>query len=220
MNLKKIICVLLPLLLFLSGCQKDNNLSKNLSRIRDNCFYGESQNYQLTAYPEVRETPMIADGIINPPQKTVILKLKVKDNVAGEYTVSFTTDKQYSDTFNFSALSDSYVISIDVDMLPNKPFIATITRENDTQEINLESKLSKDTISSQKALDCAYKHKKEYIESKSINGVFGGEIYLRLIADGSKNYWYVGIITKEETLCLLLDGSGNLLEEKTIPNPL
>lgn len=85
--------------------------------------------------------------------------------------------------------------------------------------MTLESKLNKDTISPKTALDKAYKSKNEYIDERSVNGVFGGEIYLRLIAESDKNYWYVGFITDEETLALLLDDKGVLLEERILPNP-
>ena len=52
-----------------------------------------------------------------------------------------------------------------------------------------------------------------------INGVFEGEIYLRLICESDKNYWYVGLITEKNTLCLLI-GENGVIDERTIPNPV
>ncbi len=220
--IKKITAVfmLIIALLSFSACNKGVNLEESLSRLRDNCYVGKSENYQIYAYPEVRESPMIADGQINPAKKTVIVKLKVLNGESGEFTVNFSIDKEYSDTFSFSAFSDCFVTAIDVEKLPDKPFIVTITHDGKSENINLESLLLSDTVSAEVALKNAYKHKKEYVDGLSENGVFSGEIYLRLITEGGKNYWYVGFITKETTLCLLLNGKGEVLEEKSIPNPM
>lgn len=203
----------------LPACSTENDLAGNVSRLRDDTYYGESESYTLYAYPEVCESPMIADGSINPTKKVVILKLKVKSGEDGEYSVSFTTDKTYTETFSFSAFQDSYVSHITVEKLPDEPFIATICYSDKSEEINMTSLLKESTISADEALESAYSAKKEYVDGYMENGVFNGEIYIRLIADGEKNYWYVGFITENETLCLLLDESGTVLEERTINNP-
>lgn len=221
MKIKKIILSFLLIFaaIFAFGCKNTPTLFDNVSRLRSDVFYGETENYTVTVYPELRESPMIANGEISEIKNFVIIKLQVKNNLTGEFTVSFEVDKKYSETFGFSAFSDCYVSSVEVEKLPDKPFIATITHENDSENVTLESKLNKDTISPKTALDKAYKSKNEYIDERSVNGVFGGEIYLRLIAESDKNYWYVGFITDEETLALLLDDKGVLLEERILPNP-
>lgn len=220
--LKKSAVIVLSLIMAIAlcGCSEKSRLDESVSRIRDNAFIGQSENYVLNAYPEVRETPMIADGKINPAKKIVIIKLKVLNGESGEFTVNFTSDKEYSDSFSFSAFSDCFVTSIEVDKLPDKPFIATITHNGKSENLNMESLLLSETVSSETALKNAYKAKKEYVDGLSENGVFCGEVYLRLITEGGKNYWYVGFITKETTLCLLLSGKGEVLEEKSVPNPV
>lgn len=221
MKIKKIILSLLLIsaTTFAFGCKKSPALFDNVSRLRSDVFYGETENYAVTVYPELRESPMIANGEISEIKNLVIIKLRVKNNLTGEFTVTFEVDKKYSETFSFSAFSDCYVSSVEVEKLPDKPFIATICHEEALENVTLESKLNDDTISYKTALDKAYKSKTEYIDERSVNGVFGGEIYLRLIAEKDKNYWYVGFITDEETLALLLDDKGVLLEERILPNP-
>ena len=66
-----------------------------------------------------------------------------------------------------------------------------------------------------------YNSKKEYIQAHSQNNTFNGEIYVRLIEQGGKNFWYVGLITKEKTLALLVDGkTGKILSEKSLHSKL
>lgn len=202
-----------------SACGKNPNLGENVTRLRSNCFYGETENFTLQVYPELRESPMIADGVMNPVKKTVIIKLKVNNGDTGEYTVNFTTDKSYSETFAFSAVSDCFISTLEATKLPDKPFIATITHEGKNENVNMESLLLSDTISPDVALQNAYKEKKDYIEGYMQGGVFNGEIYLRLIAENNKNYWYVGFITEKETLCVLLNGKGKVIDERILANP-
>lgn len=221
MKIKKII-VILTALLFLTlicGCSEKFRLDENVSRLRSNAFFDENENYLLYAFPEIRETPMIADGVINKTEKTVILKLKLKYAAEGEFTVNFTTDKEYSETFAFSAFSDCFVTSVKVNMLPYKPFNATITHNGESQTLYMESLLNEKTVTADVALKKAYKAKKDYVDKHTVNGVFDGEIYIRLITENDKNYWYVGFTTKEQTLCLLLNDKGELVDERTIPNP-
>lgn len=221
MKIKKNI-VILTALLFLTlicGCSGKFRLDENVSRLRSNAFFDENENYLLYAFPEIRETPMIADGVINKTEKTVILKLKLKYAAEGEFTVNFTTDKEYSETFAFSAFSDCFVTSVKVNMLPYKPFNATITHNGESQTLYMESLLNEKTVTADVALKKAYKAKKDYVDKHTVNGVFDGEIYIRLITENDKNYWYVGFTTKEQTLCLLLNDKGELVDERTIPNP-
>lgn len=219
MKFRKIILIftVLATVSTLFGCQKQTRLQESLSRLREDVYVGESENYRLTVYPELRESPMISDGKISQLKNVVILKLQVKNGLSGEFTVSFSTDKTYEETFSFSAFSDCYVSSIEVEKLPDKPIIVTICHDEETETINTLSQLKSSTITYTAALNAAYKAKKDYLDEKMQNGVFGGEIYLRLIAENDKNYWFVGFITEKGTLCLLLSDSGALLEERSLP---
>ncbi len=221
MKIKTIIAIftIILSLTLTCGCSEKFRLDESVSRLRADAFFDENENYVLYAYPEIRETPMIADGVINKTEKTVILKLKLKSAAEGEYTVNFTTDKEYSETFAFSAFSDCFVTSVKVNMLPDKPFNATITHNGESQTLYMESLLNEKTITADAALKKAYKEKKDYVDKHIVNGVFNGEIYIRLITENDKNYWYVGFTTKTQTLCLLLNAKGELLDERTIPNP-
>ncbi len=221
MKIKKFIVIFVSITLILSftACSKTPNLVQSVSRLRADTYFGENENYTLTIYPEVREHPLIADGKINQTKKVLIVKLKVKNNLSGEFKITLTLDKEYAETFNFSAIADCFITSIDVEKLPDKPFIATICHNESMENVNMESLLKPSTISADKALNLAYKHKKEYVDNLMINGVFEGEIYLRLICEIDKNYWYVGFITEKNTLCLLI-GENGVIDERTIPNPV
>lgn len=219
MKFRKIVLVftVLATVFTLLGCQKQTRLQESVSRLRENVYFGESENYRLTVYPELRESPMIADGKISKLKNVVILKLQVKNGLSGEFAVSFTTDKTYEETFSFSAVSDCYVSSIEVEKLPDKPIIVTICHDEAQDVITTKSQLKSSTITYSAALNAAYKAKKDYLQDKMQNGVFGGEIYLRLIAENDKNFWFVGFITENGTLCLLLNENGVLLEERSLP---
>lgn len=221
MKIKKIIAICIAVLSIscLFGCAEKNNLDENVSRLRKDAYRGETENYLINVYPELCESPMIADGVMSPAKKNVIIKLKVKNGKTGDFKVTFTTDREYSDTLSFSAVSDCFVSTFTVQKLPDKPFIVTITHENQSENVNMESLLLPSSVTYEKALYNAYLYKKDYVDGLSYKGVFNGEIYIRLIADGNENFWYVGFITSDQTVCVLLSSSGKVLEEKTIKNP-
>ena len=218
--LKKILPVLvIGVFCLLSGCNKSGGLLGNVSRVRSNIFKGQSDSYEVTLYPETRESPLIADGNIGDSEKIVIVKLRVKNGNKGNFKVCFTLDKEYTLDFMFSAYSDCYVSKTQVESLPISGLTAKIYHNDTVEEVPLNTVLNTDTISYEKALDLVYNSKKEYIQAHSQNKTFNGEIYVRLIEQGGKNFWYVGLITSEQTLALLIDGKAQkIIAEKVVLN--
>ena len=218
--LKKSLLLMLALsLCFGVGCKKSNALLENISRVRSNIFKGQTENYEITLYPETRESPLIADGKISDQEKVVIVKLHVKNGNQGNFKVTFTTDKEYTLDFLFSAYSDCYLSKIQVESLPISQLTVKIHHNNSSEEVTCKSQLNADTISFEKALDVVYNAKTDYISQRSQNKIFNGEVYVRLIEQGGKNFWYVGLITSEQTLAILIDGkTQSIIAEKLILN--
>lgn len=222
MKIKRILSllVIIPCLAFTASCAKKVNLGENVTRLRADCFYGETENVTLYIYPELRESPMIADGTQNPVKKIVVIKLKALNGKTGEFKVRFTTDREYDETFNFSTISDCYISTVEVNKLPDKPFIATISFGDKDENVNMQSLLLDGTVTPDTALNNAYSAKKDYLDAMINGDAFNGEIYLRLIAENGKNYWYVGFITEKNTLCVLLDAKGKVIDERIVPRSI
>ena len=223
--MKRSVLILVTLAIFaitvLSGCKKTVDLTENISRLRADVLFGSNDDFALTAYPETRERPLIADGSVSPNEQVVILKLKALKGQEGKFQVKFTTDKEYTLDFSFSAYSDCFVASVSVEKLPYKQVNATICHNDDTVDLTLCSLLKADTVTPERAVKSVCEHKKEYIEQNSASSTFKGEVYVRLICENDKNFWYVGLITKEKTLALLVDGkTGKILSEKSLINTL
>ncbi len=202
-----------------NGCKKENPLTLNVSSLRLDVFQGENENYVLSLFPETRENPLVLDGKIGEFEKVVIVKLKIKGEDIGSYSVNFATDKQYVANFSFNAFSDCYTTTILVEKLPDKPIIATISHNEKQENVTLNSLKKQDTVSSDAALKNAYEFKKDYVDSLTVNKAFNGEIIIKLMSEKEKNYWYVGFVTEEKTLAVLIDGkTGKALAEKTLLN--
>ena len=72
-------------------------------------------------------------------------------------------------------------------------------------------------VSCDEAVLCVAENKRELFESMTSNGLFDGEIYVRLLYDEGC-YYYVGIINKAEHIsAFLIDGEhGKIVASKEI----
>ena len=72
-------------------------------------------------------------------------------------------------------------------------------------------------LSCDDALRCVIDCEKELFENMTVNGVFDGEIYVRLLYDDGC-YYYVGVCGKDKNItAFLVDGEkGKIIAKKTL----
>lgn len=202
--MKKLLILLLLIvtLLFTFSCKERSKYDDQISQLRNDVLKYECQEYTLTAYAEIIETPLSNDGVKGKTEKTLIFKLK-NNNPSCNFencSLSFSINgKSYAKNFDFKQIPTLLNCSVKVDNLP-KTLDVMLTINGKSQTITLKSVKNKSTKSYGEVLK---KLKKE--ESFS-NKLKNAELRIRLINNDGHDYWYVGLVTKEKTSSYLLDG--------------
>ena len=219
--MKKLFAALSTILLLfaLCSCNKTTDLYDRVSQVRTACYTGESNSFTVTAYSEMREYPLKADGYAGEMHDYIILKVQFKNTENALITglsVDFSLDKAYSASMPYKAETDAYVAVVAVNELPENNFTVTITYDNESENVSLERSGNK-TVSPTDALKVATDHKKALLgELTAKNADF--EIMIRVMLESGKLYWYVGIVETEYTTALLISADGKVLAEKRLKN--
>ncbi len=206
-------------LTFLFGCHGKPNLIENLSELRTEVFYGESQNYKLKASYGFKENPFINDGKVGNTEYALEFRLLEKTDDA-TYSLSFPLNGTTVNA-NFSKNPVSHVLyaKVQAENFKEKEFSVTVSCGGNQETITLKSLLAENTVSFEQALSSLYNNQKDYIDSiYDQNGNFNAEIYLRVLVKDQKPYWYVGIARGNNDLkALLIDGlDGKILAIREI----
>lgn len=210
-----LILALAGTILFIPACKEDESLIDNVSQLKENIYEGENEQYQIRAFYGFNEHPEARDGKINERVYKLTFKLIGKETESIKRSLSFTFDgKVYTLDFSFNPVKNSIMTSVEIENFNLNEFDVEIISSNDRQAIKMASILPENTITYEKALIFLEKNQPSLINSfKDENGVFQGEIHLRVIVKDSKPYWYVGLVSMDKNLkALLIDGfSGEVL---------
>lgn len=223
-EMKKIVFAIIAASLFAvviaaAGCSKSTDYLNYVSQMRSACFFGESKSYRVTAYSEKREYPLKADGLVGETGKFVILKITFKDSekmLLNDVYADFSLEKEYKTSLGYNAETESYVVIVAVENLPENDFTVTVTADGNSENVPLTT-FKNDAVSPEKALKSAVTLKREFIDKLEASNA-DYEIMVRLIVEGEEVFYYVGIVESEYTTALLLDSRGALLAEKKLKN--
>ena len=219
--MKKLFIALSTILLLftLCSCGKTTDLYDRVSQVRTACYTGESNSFTVTAYSEMREYPLKADGYAGEMHDYIILKVRLKNTENALITglsADFSLDKGYSATMPYKAETDAYVATVAGNELPDNNFTVTITYDGESENVSLE-KAGKIALSPTDALKVATAHKKAFIDELTGKSA-DFEIMIRVMLESDKLYWYVGIVETEYTTALLISADGKVLAEKRLKN--
>ena len=194
--MKKVICLIcvsiLLILPFTFGCScKTNQVEQSISQIRSDVFKGKSQNYTAEAYSEEKEFPFLNDCHVGNKKTCVVIKIKDCSilNLNAKVSYSNTT---YETALTYNNVSNSLTATVIVNSLPKNSLILSVISQDGEEIITLTSVKRSDTISPIKALKSVESKEKDFINSLYDNNVFKCEIYIRLLAEGDYNFYYVG----------------------------
>lgn len=217
-TMKKFILALLPIpfLLLPAACAKNYDYSKHLSEVRSDVFCAETDAFTLTLSCVSREHPYAADTVTCPMTKFLEVVLVPAHSTDTEYTVSLP-GKDWGGEMSYRSMQDDRYYSESVEEFPVAEVTVCIEYEGQTQEIVATSVKNDHTMSVDDALEIAVEHEKELIARHTADGAFRGEFRVRLLRRDA-NYYYVGIVTGEGTVSLLLGGeSGEVLARRESP---
>ncbi|MDD6995225.1 MAG: hypothetical protein SPH68_06705 [Candidatus Borkfalkiaceae bacterium] len=208
------------------GCAKNtSDLFSRVSELRDNVLIAESDadgehDYHLCVYSYLREQPLISDGATGKAERVAEFYFTAKDG-SDTYVLRYVlpgTEKEGGGELSYDDVKRQYYLICSEDLSDVASLDATVTNEKTKKEISFHATGAKNdkTLSPREILSVFESAENEKISSLTTNGVFRGEIRMRLIISEEKPYYYVGIIDeKGSTFSYLLNGeTGKILARR------
>lgn len=196
---------------FVCGCEKPSSpdLSR-VSEIRDKIYVVDGEYFTATCFLESRENPFVSDGKAYDMKKILIVRIKPSPLLDGDCTVSLGSS---SAKLVFRAEADAYVATLNAENFnPDTSLLTFETQDRkeerpfvDATPESLTAEEIYEKILAEKGKDLSLTDK-EY------------EVRLRIISKDEKAYWYIGIVTKDKTVCYLADRNGKIIANKTTVN--
>lgn len=204
----KVFCILLLLFLVpLSACNKESTLINNVCSLKHTSYTGSSENYSLVAnygfdkqyYPSSNTTKLC---------NYLTFKLLDKETEQVTYTIKLNFNNfDYLVDFKLNPVSNTLTAKMEIDGFFLREFTAEIVKESSSEQIKFISNVPANTISYQKALSFLENDQANLIKSYTDqNGNFTADIVMRILVKDGKPYWYVGLMKKQSTKALLIDG--------------
>ncbi len=216
--MKKITLVLSILsVFFVVGCAKQDKHEDYISQLRYDILYSDSENYEIYAFKELRETPLSDDGKKGEMQNLLTFKIVFKTDIVlrSSPVITFSLNEiTYRKEFEYKPLSNFVICSFFVPEQPDKKLETEICFDSDTKHYTLLSVINKKTLSHKEILSALKsagdKDADEFFSEKT-----NFEIRIRLISSDGYNCYYVGLIDKTKNVNFLLDGeTGEILAKK------
>lgn len=210
----------------LCGCSKNSfDLFSYVSELRDNVFYAESaadgeNSFHLSAYSYLREQPLLSDGATGKTERVAEFYFTAKDG-SETYVLHYVlsdTGKEGGGEMSYDDVKRQYYFICSEDLSDITALKATVKKQKTGEEISFGANSAKtaETLSPREILSVFENAESEKISSLKNNGVFTGEIRMRLIISEKKTYYYVGLISENgTTFSYLLDGeTGRILARR------
>jgi len=197
----------------LCSCNKKEDYFSHVSEIRSDIFRAEENEFTVTLSCVCREVPYASDGIASP--KSDLVEISLVTELRCDFSVYLVGSKEIGGEMSMRTSRGDYFYSEGVETFPQSSVTLRVEWENTSREITATSVKNENTLSVNKALDCALQNETETLSRMKQDGVFRGEFYVRLLRR-DKNYYYVGIVDGNGgTVSLLLDSeSGEVLARR------
>ena len=160
-----------------------------------------------------REAPYLSDGYKGEMSDMCEIFVKLEDN----YNKVDVRLEERGGEMSYMSVTDSFYISFSGaptgDSVP-----ITLTCDGEVLQITAPSVLYSGVISPEEALASAKDYDGDTFEALTNGKNFEGEIYVRLLADDGKCYYYVGVIDRSgNTSAYLVDGeNGYVIAERKL----
>lgn len=215
-SMKKTICVFLTacFALALTACG-EYDYSAHLSDVRSDLFCAETDEFTVTLSCVSREYPYVSDGVAS--ARTDLVEIVLTSAESEDYEIYVLSDAVWGGDMSFRNVTGDYFYSRGVTEFPQDSVSLRVewNAGEEVRELTATSIKNEKTISAEQALDAAVTAEKDTVNALMNNGVFCGELYVRLLRR-DKNYYYVGIVdTDGKTVSLLLDSeTGEILARR------
>lgn len=204
--------VLLPIF---SGCKKDIDYSEYVSEKRFNIYRYADDLVEIKIYVSQKESPYCLDGVKG--EVSPIAEFFVRlDKSYEEVDISC---KNVNGEMSYKAVEKCYYLSLATTEIIGESVDVAISCDGESKNYKVQSVLYSGVITCENALKCVVEYNSELFENLTENGIFNGEIYVRLLFDEGC-FYYVGVCSKDKKItAYLVDGEkAKILASKTTQN--
>lgn len=218
MKLKRLLtalalCAVCALTCAVAGCTKKTDYNLYVSERRASVYLYEDDDVSLKIYCSQKEQPYAADGYKG--NVCDLTEIFVKLNKTAE-KVEINAEGLGGE-MNYSAVDKNYYLSFSSPDFASDSVQVTLTVDNTEKTYTAQSVKNERVLSCNDALKCVVEHEPELFDSLTANGLFDGEIFIRLLYDEGC-YYYVGICNKQGNItAFLVDGErGKIIAKKQL----
>jgi hypothetical protein len=213
--MKKIIFILFLCLGFcvvFSSCTKKVDYYSYISELRKEIYLYEEDDFTCKIYVSDRETPYLSDGIKGQINSIVEVFVYMNDTPK-EVEIAFGN---LQGEMNYLSVSKSFYLSFTSDEINADKVQINLNIDGKQKQIEALNVMYDGVIDAESALKCVCEYDAGLFEKLTVNNVFNGEIYLRLLYDDGC-FYYVGVIDKSGTTnAYLVDGeTGRILAQRS-----
>lgn len=188
--------------LFLAGCSKSVDYTAYISERRNNIYLYSDDQREIRIDCSQREQPYAADGYCGEVCEIVEIFACFAQNPS---SVRVSVEG-YSGEMNYQSVENRFCLSFSAAEFKAESVEVTLSCDGNEQTYTLLGARTSAVMSCNEALKCVIEYDGELFRGLTRNGIFGGEIYVRLLYDGGC-YYYVGVCDKDKTVhAYLLDG--------------
>ncbi len=210
---KLFISIFLVTVIFLTfpGCSKNIDYLEYISEKRSNIYLYSDDEVDIKIYCSQKEQPYCADGIKGEMCDVCEVFVKLNKNPS-ELSISLCG---HEGEMNYQAVDNLFYLSFSEKAFETDSLDITLDIDGESKTYKALTATYDGVLSCDDAVNCVIEHDGELVSSLTSNGLFNGEIYVRLIYDEGC-YYYVGIITKDKTVfAYLVDGErGKIISTK------
>lgn len=189
------------------------NYTDYISEKRDRVYLYEDDNLTVKVQLTSRESPYLSDGYKGDMQD--ICEIFVKFSQSPENVTA--TLGESGGEMSYMSVTDSFYLSFAAAEIGDSASV-TLTCDGTERQIDATGVLYDGVITCEDALESARQYDGDLFAALTNGNNFEGEIYVRLLADEGKCYYYVGVIDREgNTSAYLVDGeNGNVIAERKL----
>jgi lipoprotein len=194
------------------GCAKHTDYSDYISEKRYDVYLYGGDDTEIKLYCSDKESPYVADGIKGNVNGLVEIYAKLSGDCE---KVTISSKSFQGGEMSYLTVRDCWYISFSGNSFDGNEITVSLDCDGKATEYKLLSVVTDGLISCEQALECVKEHAGTLFDELTENGIFNGEIFIRLLYD-EKCYYYVGICDREGTInAFLVDGqSGRIIAER------
>lgn len=195
-----------------AGCGGGTDYASFISEKRTAVYLYEDDDISVKLHFSVREEPYLSDGYKG--EMTPLCEVFVHFSQSPD-KVEVQFDDGRGGEMNYMSVTDSFYLSFSGEFSGDKITLKLVWG-NSEKTVEAQNVMYDGVISCEDALESAMQYDGETFSALTDGKNFLGEIYVRLLSDAGKCYYYVGVCDREGIInAYLVDGeNGNIIAER------